>query len=82
MLVHRGTGLSDQLRDLELVYVGAEAPPELADLNARLLTTSRQNAGSLALAPGALWIVWAEDPYLPTLSPSTLAFLLPSLELP
>jgi cysteine-rich repeat protein len=82
VLVHRGSGQSSELRDLELVYVGVPAPPEILALDLRLATSTRQAAGSLALVPGAIWLVWAEDPFVPSQSPATLAYLIPSVDIP
>jgi cysteine-rich repeat protein len=59
-LVHTGTGSSGQLRDVQVSYVGLEAPPELAALNARLASSAWQLNGSLTAAPGALWVLWGE----------------------
>jgi hypothetical protein len=81
-LVHSGTGLSDSLRDITLTYVGIEPPLELEMLNQRLSNSARQHDGSLAVAPGSVWVLWGEDAFSPTQSPATLAFLLPSSEAP
>jgi hypothetical protein len=76
-LVHRSSSQSGLLRDLEVVYSGAQPPPELDALNLRLSTSARQFVGSLAAGSGALWVLWGEDAFLSTQSPATLAFVLP-----
>ncbi len=47
--------------DIFITPVGTTLAPEAADLSALLTAPGNQQAGSLAAAPGRLWIAWSDD---------------------
>ncbi len=82
LLVHRGSSLTDLVRDVAVVVVGDGGGGDdllvPAVLTTRLASSGRQRLASVVRAASALWFVWGDDVAAAGApSQSTWAFFLP-----
>jgi cysteine-rich repeat protein len=75
-LVQTGGGVTDAIRDLQLVFIGRAAPTDAPLVMGRLAGPGRQQAGALATSPAGLWLMWSDDATLPVLTEAALGWVL------